>query len=91
MVEDLTQRKISHVNALFSNSGYEGTEGKEARERALELLDEQFDSAMRSVYGLEEPEEELDKENPFFAHAYDGLPPLEDDSATVRDVLDANA
>lgn len=63
---------------MYSNSGFEGEKGARARSEILDKLEKDHEVAIQKIYE-EYEEEEIDMSNPFFAHAYDGLPPLEID------------
>lgn len=73
IIEELTSRKISMINALFSNSNYDGDNAK-IRDQVIERLEDQFNDALALLYGGKRSEdEEIDKDNPFFAAMDRGL------------------
>lgn len=64
------------INALYSNSNYDGKEGNEARKEAIENLEEQFTEVTVRLYNgtsRRMREEEAMKTNPFFTAAERGL------------------
>jgi len=73
--EELVQRKIGQINALWANTNLDSAEAN--RGQALKDVEEQFDSAIDALYSDEVDEEQRDelKENPFFAPVEKGLPP----------------
>lgn len=71
--DELTQRKLGMINALYSNSNYDGENAK-IRDQVIEQLEEQFSNAMSSLYGGVNPEDDvIDKDNPFFQAMERGL------------------
>lgn len=67
MSEELTQRKISIVAALWANTNMDSKEAD--REGTIAKIEEGFDLAIRSLYdGVVSKEEGIDlSEDPFFA------------------------
>lgn len=78
IVEGLHQRKLFHINALYSNPNYDSEEVN--RDQIVEKLEDQFDDAIHAVWtGQTTDEEEIDyKNDPFFAPIEKGLPPMID-------------
>jgi hypothetical protein len=72
--EELTQRKLMMINALYSNSNYDG-ENSKIRDQVIERLEDQFTAAIRAMYAgkTDSSEEEIDKNNPFFGAMERGL------------------
>lgn len=83
------------IAALWSNSNYDDDKG--TRQKALEEIEENFEEAMQIVLYGGHQEEEIDKENPFFAAAERGLAKIEvprqdeGSTVTVKDVVDGYA
>lgn len=74
LVEKLDKRKEMMIAALWSNSGFEGQEGANARRTAIEELEEHYDSAATQILtGVMPQEEEIDSNNPFFAAGREGM------------------
>lgn len=97
IVEGLERRKDQMINALWANSNYDDDKG--TRQKAIEEIEENFQSAVRQVFGKPGDalfeEEEIDEENnPFFKSAKEGRQKLfdqlgiNDDATTVKDVID---
>lgn len=79
------------IGALWSNSNYDDDKG--TRRQAIEDIEENFDEAVHKIlFGFDEAEEEIDKDNPFFKKAVEGLKKIEaprmDEGATVKDVVE---
>lgn len=67
----MRERKISMINAIYSNSNYDGDENKGIREKIVENLEDQFIEAVQNLYRGPGPtkaeiEAKKMKENPFF-------------------------
>lgn len=67
LVEELTQRKIGMIGALWSNSNYDGQENSELRQSAIAELESNFDRAVDAIYGFEPEDENVDWDDPFLA------------------------
>lgn len=75
LVEDLQQRKVGMINALWANSNYDGEkDGEGIRGRVIEQIEEQYNKVIDNVLGGkyevddDGPSEfgEYDESNPFF-------------------------
>lgn len=78
------------ISALWSNSNYDDDKG--TRKDAIEEIESNYDEAVKKImFGIQDTEEEIDKDNPFFSAVDRGLAKLEtprvDESATVKDVV----
>lgn len=73
LVDELKQRKFAMLNAMYSNSNYDG-ENSKLREQAIENLEAQFANATTIIYTGKSPDEEqIDADNPFFKAVDRGL------------------
>jgi hypothetical protein len=91
LTEVLERRKEMMIAALWANSGFEGQQGADARRAAIEELEEHYDSAVRNILMRDQQEEEIDKDNPFFAAAERGLQriaPVKKSTGTVADAVE---
>ena len=91
LTEVLERRKEMMIAALWANSGFEGQQGADARRSAIEELEEHYDTAVRSILAREVQDEEIDKDNPFFAAAERGLQkvaPVKKSEGTVSEVVE---
>ena len=76
------------INGFWANEGLNDDKG--TRQKAIEELEENFSSAIGSVMNKESvQDEEIDKENPFFAAMDTSLPKLEQPSATDMKMAEA--
>lgn len=76
MIQELTQRKIHMISALFSNSNYDSQENSQKRVEIIEKIEDDFNEAVRRLYQdpkEAEAEREAFKENPFFSAMNRGL------------------
>jgi hypothetical protein len=68
--ETLERRKEAMIAALWSNSGFEGSEGSNARKEAIMDLERHYDEAIEAIqsgnFGKQQ-EEEIDDKYGFFA------------------------
>jgi hypothetical protein len=72
IIEELNQRKLGMISALWANSNYDGEKNAEIRQRIIDQLEEQFSTTCLKIYNpgyksKDEIEEEKLKSNPFFA------------------------
>ena len=79
------------IAALWANSGFEGQEGANLRTQAIEQLEENCaEVTMAILSGGTGEEEEIDKDNPFFAAAERGMERIHGprgDNGTVAQVV----
>lgn len=71
IVDELKARKISMINAIYSNSNYDGQENQGVREKIVGGLEDQYSEAVLALYHGPGPtkaevEDKKMKENPFF-------------------------
>jgi hypothetical protein len=94
LVESLDQRKERMIAALWANSGFEGQDGANARREAIEELELHYDEAVEQIHrGIDEqPEEEIDRSNPFWSSMDRGmekiLTPIREEG-TVQEALES--
>lgn len=82
------------IASLWANSNYDDDKG--TREKAIEEIENNFNSVITGFFaGQTEQEENIDKNNPFFASAKKGQQKLfeqvgisDDENGTVKDVID---
>lgn len=76
IIDELTQRKIAMVGALYSNPNYDGKENHDKRDQIIQRIEENFNDTVKKLYNkayqVEEEKDEL-KDNPFFAASERGL------------------
>ena len=79
------------VAALWANSGFEGQEGANARTEAISQLEAQCEEVSTKILsGQTAEEQDIDKENPFFAAAERGMEKIHGtrkDEGTVAEVV----
>jgi hypothetical protein len=90
LIETLTRRKESMVNALTSNSNYDDDKG--TRKQAIEEIEENYEEVVQIILHGAEEEPEIDSDNPFFKAAEKGLEKIEapgnaGGAAAVKDVV----
>jgi hypothetical protein len=76
IIDELTTRKIAMINALYSNSNYDGQENNEKRDRIIQTLEDQFNESVAILYGVKQTakdKDEIDENNPFFQAMKRGL------------------
>lgn len=76
VAEELSQRRALEMSALWGNSNYDSKEQPEIRQKLMEMVDEQYSTALRSLYegNLEtKQEEDIDWDDPFFAASKRGI------------------
>ena len=93
LTETLERRKEMMIAALWANSGFEGQDGANARREAIEELEEHYDDAVKNILlkRQKQEEDEIDKENPFFAAAERGLAriaPVAKTNGTVAEAIE---
>lgn len=92
LTETLERRKEMMIAALWANSGFEGQDGANARREAIEELEEHYDDAVKNILlKRQHKEDEIDKENPFFAAAERGLAriaPVAKTNGTVAEAIE---
>lgn len=82
------------IASLWANSNYDDDKG--TREKAIDEIENNFNSVITSFFeGKTQKEEEIDENNPFFASAKKGKQKLfeqvgisDDENGTVKDVID---
>jgi hypothetical protein len=93
VIENLERRKDMMIAALWSNSGFEGNEGGQARNRAIADIESNYEEAVYgilqgSVPGAEE--EQIDESNPFWQAAKKGQDKIQkprNDEGTVEEAI----
>lgn len=78
IIEELTQRKIVMIGALYSNTNYDGKDNHEKREQIIQRIEDNFSETVKKLYNKEyakkqEEEEDVLEANPFFAASKQGL------------------
>lgn len=91
VIETLERRKEGMIHALWANEGFNDDKG--TRQNAIQEIEANFEEAVKSILGGSVEEEEIDKENPFFAQMEKGMAKLhevrpQDDQELVRRVVD---
>ena len=68
-VEEVTTRKISMVSALYANTNYDSSEGREARTQFIQAIEDNCSSTILRIYGTDKATDiyKIDKDDPFFA------------------------
>lgn len=93
VVETIEGRKDNMIAALWSNSNYDDDKG--TRQKAIEEIEANFQSAVNQIFSETQEEEQINEENPFFQAARRGQQKLfeqvgisSDENSTVKDVID---
>lgn len=94
IVETIEGRKDQMIAALWSNSNYDDDKG--TRQKAIEEIEANFQSAVMQVFsGQTSQEEEIDEENPFFIAAkksqkklFEQVGITDEENATVKEIID---
>lgn len=94
VVDRLEARKDQMIASLWANSNYDDDKG--TRQKAIEEIEENFQSVVDQIFDGEPQEEEIDEQNnPFFKSAKKGQEKLfrqvgitSDENSTVKDVID---
>ncbi len=67
-VEELTDRKIAMIAALYANSNYDSSEGQDARAQMIGAIEENYEETCIKIYGSTTPEvRKIAEDDPFFA------------------------
>ena len=94
VVETLESRKDQMISALWSNSNYDDDKG--TRQKAIEEIEGNFQSAVRQIFSGEtlQQEEEIDG-NPFFVAAkksqkklFEQVGITNEENPTVKEIID---
>ena len=82
------------IAALWSNSGFEGQEGQNARNQAISDIESNYEEAVYAILAGFRPgesqEEEIDEDNPFWQAAKKGQKKIEqprNDEGTVEEAI----
>jgi hypothetical protein len=94
VVETLEGRKDQMISALWSNSNYDDDKG--TRQKAIEEIEANFQSAISQIISNEtSAEEEIDESNPFFVAAkksqqklFEQVGILDKENSTVQEIID---
>lgn len=93
LIENLERRKDMMIAALWSNSGFEGNEGGQARNRAIADIESNYEEAVYAILSGARPgeeEEKIDEENPFWQAAKKGQEKIQtprNDEGTVKEAI----
>jgi hypothetical protein len=73
--EELETYKMAMIGGVWSNSNWDGEEGKNPRQQFIEELEEQVNKKIGTIYGMaqEKDEFEIDQNDPFWAAMYRSL------------------
>jgi hypothetical protein len=94
IVETLEGRKDQMISALWSNSNYDDDKG--TRQKAIEEIEANFQSAISQIISNEtSAEEEIDESNPFFIAAkksqqklFEQVGITSQEDTTVKEIID---
>jgi hypothetical protein len=95
LIENLERRKDMMIAALWSNSGFEGNEGGQARNRAIADIESNYEEAVYAILSGVKPgeaEEEVDEQNPFWQAAKKGQEEIQapiNGDGTVREAVES--
>lgn len=74
--EELRQRKIAMVAAIWSNSAWDEAEEAD-RTKAIEQIESSYEKAIDELYGAGESEDDIDENDPFWAAMKRGVDKIE--------------
>lgn len=83
------------IAALWSNSGFEGSEGGAARNKAISDIESNYEQAVYAILEGSRPgekEEDIDESNPFWQAAKKGQAKIEtprNDEGTVKEAIES--
>jgi hypothetical protein len=78
VIAGLERQKSEMIAALWSNSNFDDDKG--SRKKAIEQIESSYEESLEKIASItsgQEPEEEIDSDNPFFAAAARGMDKLE--------------
>lgn len=94
LIENLERRKDMMIAALWSNSGFEGNEGAQARNNAISDIESNYEEAVYAILAGSTPgeqeEELIDESNPFWQAAKKGQEKIQkprNDEGTVEEAI----
>lgn len=80
------------VSALWSNSAFDEADDKNARQGAISRIESGYEEALQAIAnaspGEQEEEEQIDKNNPFFAAAERGMKKFDDQVAIAKPITE---
>lgn len=67
-IEELDQRKIAMISALYANTNYNSSEGRQARTDFIEAIEENNRETVLRIYGADAASDvwKIEEDDPFF-------------------------